>query len=192
MDSKKITIKDIPITKVKIEVDCIKVDGKAINLTPVPHSLIEKYITHTNCNTCGVEFKKPYTYSKKCTSCIEKQERDNFYKLELVEWDGETPLHLYSSDNQYFFDISEIEDYCEEYQFDISDLMLVTCVKTSFSEIDLETITSDGETVYEDWEPSKEFEAKLKEFNSWLTSQDTHTWFPSNKRIQIDERKFSR
>lgn len=182
---RKVTAADLPIKKGTIEVDCIVVDGKTINLTPVPHYSIDKYITHRNCEKCGVEFKKPYDYVKKCNACIALSVRERWENLPLVAYDGKKPLFIYDSDNQYFFDLDDLYQYCEDEEIDVSELMLVTCVGTSFSEIDIETITSDGETVHEDWEPSNEFLAKIDEFNEWLTNQNTNTWFPSDERVII-------
>lgn len=92
METKKITAKDLPIQKGKIEIEYILVDGKQINLTPIPHRLIENYITHTDCQDCGNEFKKQYTYDKLCMSCGWKSERERYKALQLVEWDAELPL----------------------------------------------------------------------------------------------------
>ncbi|WP_437918564.1 hypothetical protein [Sphingobacterium sp. LRF_L2] len=187
---RKVTAADLPIKKGTVEVDCIEVDGKTINLTPVPHFSIDKYITHRNCEKCGVEFKKPYDYVKKCDACISSAVREKWEKLPIVGYDGKKPLFLYNSDNQYFFDIGDIIDYCEENEIDVSELMLVTCVKSSFSEIDIEDLTSSYEVVHEDWEPSDAFLAKLAEFNEWLTRQNTNTYFPSNERVVIRKEDF--
>lgn len=187
MEKKKITRKDLPVLKGKIEIEFIEINGKKINLTPSPHSAIENYITHENCIDCGNEFEKRFTYEKSCKDCQNKKESDKYFKLELIEWDGETPLFDYESDNEYFFSLDEVSDYCDENDLKPTDLMLVTCVKTSFPAVDLETITDSGEIVHEDWEPSKEFEDKLKEFNAWLTNQNTNTWLPGNKRVSISE-----
>lgn len=180
----KLTRADLPIQKGKVDIDYIEVDGKKLNITPFNYTSIENYITHETC-ACGEEFEKRFTYQKLCSKCQQTKEAENFLKLHLVEWDYEYPLYLYDSTDKYFFDIDEIEDYFEDEQVDKKDLQLVLCRKSNFPEITLEMITNDGELVYEDWEPSKEFEDKLKEFNKWLSNQSTNTWFPTNKRVSI-------
>lgn len=180
----KIIREDLPIHKGKLDIEYIEIDGKKLNLTPINHTSIENYITHKTCE-CGQEFEKQYTYDKLCPKCKIDQERKDYLNLSLVEWIDEFPLYLYDSTDQYFFDMESIEDYCDDEQIEKKDLQLVLCRQTKFPEISLEMITNDGELVYEDWEPSKEFEDKLKNFNMWLTNQKTSTWFPTNKRVQL-------
>ena len=182
----KLTRKDLKIVEGKINVKTLLLGDKKINLTPVPHAVVENYITHENCS-CGVEFEKRYTYQKLCAKCESKKIQESYYSLELVEWDEKTPLYEYDSTDKYIFGLESIIDYAEELEIKIEDLNLVLCERSNFSAISLDTITGDGELVYEDWEPSKEFEEKLKEFNDWLTNQSTSTWFPTNKRVTISK-----
>lgn len=182
MEKKKITRKDLTVVKGSIKVDTLLFEGKKINLTPVPHGNIELYITHVDCEQCGTEFEKQYTYDRFCIDCANKIREDKYLKLDLVEWNGKDVLNIYN-DDKYFFDTDEIEEYCEENDIESKDLRLVTCYKTSFSPIDWETI--EKEQTHEDWEPSDEFVFKVDEFNKWLTSQSTNTWMPTNKRIDI-------
>lgn len=185
METTKRTRKDIEIKKGKLNVEYIEIDGKKMNLTPSNHTTIENHITHDDCQDCGEEFEKRFTYDKTCQKCQSKQEKIKYEKLILVDWDGKSALFDFETDDKYFFDISEVAEYCEENEIDPKDLKLVTCTKSSFSPINLDFLTE--EVVHEYWEPSKEFEEKLKEFNQWLVSQDTCTWFPSNLRIDISK-----
>lgn len=177
----KLHRKDIEIKKGKIEVDCIVIEGKTINLTPVPHSDISNYATHDDCADCGTEFEKRYTYQRKCGSCLMRDKIEKYNSFTLVEWDGETPLAIYD-DDIYFFSYEEIEEYCEENEVIMSDLMLVLCNKSTFRTLDYDYFMDD---THEDWEPSTEFETKVKDFNEWLEQQNTHTYFPTNKRVTI-------
>lgn len=177
----KLHRKDIEIKKGKIEVDCIVIDGKTINLTPVPHRDISNFITHDDCADCGIEFKKEYTYQYKCESCLFKAKVDKYNSLELVEWDGETPLCIYDDDT-YFFDYESIEEYCDEREITMSGLMLVLCEKSNFNHIEFDYWADD---IHEDWEPSDEFVKKVKEFNDFLEIESTNTWFASKKRVKI-------
>lgn len=182
--NKKITVADLPIQKGKIDIEFIEVEGKKVNLTPINYGNIENYITHKNCDNCGNEFEKQYTYEKLCRECQLKISNEKYFKLDFVEWDGQNAVCLYNED-QYFFNEEEILEFCDENEINLEDLQLVLCYRTSFSPIDLQNITE--ELTYEDWEPSDDFMEKFNEFNKWLTAQSTETWMPSNKRIDIIE-----
>lgn len=184
MEKSKITRKDLTVVKGTVKVETLLHEGKKINLTPVPHGNIENYITHTDCEKCGIEFEKKYTYDRFCTACSNKIRQDKYLKLELTNWNGEDALNLYN-DDQYFLNLEDIIEYCDENEIDPVNLNLVICYQTSFSAIDWETIEQDQ--THEDWEPSDEFKSKVDEFNKWLTSQSTNTWMPSNKRINISD-----
>jgi len=184
MESKKITKNDLQVIKAKIEVDCVMIDNKPINLTPVPHTTIDNYITHTDCKSCGNEFKKRYTYDHTCSNCLHKNNIDKYYTFPLVEWDGKACLFDYLSDDKYFFDTESIVEYCEDNEINPRDLMLVVCSTSNFSAIDFDNW---AEEVHEDWEPSAEFEKKLQEFNDFLSKESTQTWFPTDKRVDISE-----
>lgn len=41
------------------------------------------------------------------------------------------------------------------------------------------------DVTHEDWEPSKELEEKVKEFNEFLRTERTNTYFPIKKRIKL-------
>lgn len=181
MEKKKVTRKDLPIHKGKIDIDYIEVYGRKINLTPVPHRSIEQFITHDDCADCGIEFEKQFTYAKRCESCYWKEKRKKYEALDIVEWDGKTPICIYDDDT-YFFDEDDILIYCEDRNIKPSELMLVLCQTNNFSTIDFDQWCDE---VHEDWEPSSEFQKKLKEFNDFLEEESTNTWFPTNKRVTI-------
>lgn len=183
MDKPKLTRKDLKIIDAKISVKAIEVDGKIINLTPLKYAHVDTYITHEVCE-CGEEFEKKFTYDKLCPKCALKRNNERYSKLKLIEWDGKTPLSLFD-DDEYFFNEESVVEYCKENELELSDLKLILCSKTNFKEIELEQIIEYGELVHEDWEPSKEFSEKLKEFNDWLVSQNTNTWAPTNFRVTL-------
>lgn len=184
MESKKITKKKLQLTKAKIEIDCVIIDNKPINLTPVPHGNIDNYITHLDCKSCGLEFKKRYSHYSTCPDCQHKSNIDKYYTMPLVEWDGKACLFEYLSDDKYFFDTDSIVEYCEDNEINPRDLMLVVCSTSNFSTIGFDNWE---EEVHEDWEPSAEFEQKLKEFNDFLSNEPSRTWFPTDKRVDISE-----
>lgn len=183
MKDKKITRKDLEIKKGKIAVDCIVVDGKTINLTPVSHQSLETFITHENCSDCGVEFKKDYSYRTKCSHCMLLDEIERYNQLQLVEWDRVTPLCIFNDDT-YFFTTDDIIEYLDgDPDLEIEDLMLCVCKESSFKEIDYDHFADE---IHEDWEPSEEMVLKLKEFNEFLRSEATNTWFQGKERVTLN------
>lgn len=182
MDNEKIHRKDLAIIRAKIEVDCIIVDNKPINLTQVPHASIENYCTHDDCKECGKEFKKKYTHESYCGACLNKRRVDRYNALELVEWDGETPLVTFN-DDQYFYNEDDIISYCENHECQPSDLMLVLCTTSNLSQIDFDHWMDE---VHEHWEPSAELARRLNEFNEFLSKESSNTWFEGKKRVMID------
>ena len=183
-EKKKVRREDLPIQKGKIDIEFIEVDGKRINLTPMNYAHLENYVTHTNCTECGVEFEKKYTYRKICDECELKHEKNVFNSFKLVEWNGEFPLYEYDSTDKYFFNEEDLLEYADKIGVKVEELQLVLCERSSFPPIEIDSHIE--EVVHEDWEPSAEFNAKVKEFNDWLTSQNTNTWFPTDKRVKLD------
>jgi len=173
----KINYKDVNIIKGKDAKDYFKVDGGLWNLSE--HYVRLGACTHINCQKCNKEVEKHF--SMICSERRDTQTIEKYKDLELVEWDGETPLVTYDEE-KYFFSEEDIESYCEENDLDPNQLMLVLCEKSKFTRIDFDFWEDD---THEDWEPSKEFEDKLKEFNRFLMDQSTETWFPSKKRVAI-------
>lgn len=141
----------------------------------------DNYATHDDCNVCGTEFEKRFTHDRKCEDCKHKAESERYNSLELKEWDGDTPLTLYSGD-QYFFDTDDILFFCEDQEAPPEEFRFILCKPTSFRSVDFDYWQDD---LHEDWEPSKEFEDKLKKFNEFLKSEPTNTWFPDKYRVTI-------
>jgi hypothetical protein len=54
--------------------------------------------------------------------------------MEFKEWDGKAPLVIFDTD-RYFFDESDLGDYCEEHHIKESELNLVLCEPTYAHEI---------------------------------------------------------
>lgn len=178
------------------------VDGKEMRETPTFTANGIRYwadritkdnlATHADCQDCGIEFEKDYTYQRLCFNCEQKKDADNYQKLEVVEWDGKTCVHLYDSDDKYFFDMGDIDDYLDGINSDIensnnhitaSQLRLVLCEETSFGEINISELFQDE--LSESWDYDKELQDKENEFNKFLKKYSTRTWMPTNKRIII-------
>lgn len=176
--AEKVHYKDIEEVQGTIEVKCYKVNGELYNSM---HKTKMSLVTHYDCDTCGEEFETEGRYYTTCAHCRYKKSMEKYNSLDLVEWDGKTPLYLWD-DDKYFFNEDEIHDYCEDNELELSDLCLVLCSKSTFREIDLDIFLDD---THEDWEPSDEMVKKINEFNEFLKSESTDTWFPTNKRVRL-------
>lgn len=82
--------------------------------------------TDVPCPTEGcTERARSLTYP--CYTCRMKKAAERYAKLEVVEWDGETPLTLHD-DDRYFFSVEELEDFIEE------------CVDSSWESLSAESV----------------------------------------------------
>lgn len=142
----------------------------------------DQIATHADCQDCGVEFEKQYTYQKRCSSCDFKYQNQKYLALELVEWDGKTPLCIYGDDT-YFFDQDDIVNYCEDNDVESSQLQLVLCEQSKFGQINIAEQFQD--VLHEDWEHDAELERLEKQLNDYLAKASTNTWFATNKRVTV-------
>lgn len=122
--------------------------------------------THMKCE-CGNLMSRGWL---KCESCRSKQSKENYLKLPYEEWDFKKPVVEWGGD-EYFFDIDYLNDYM--YDNEIEEIDLLICEPIGYRQIDGETVTGDA---HEDWEPSKELEDKIKEFNDYLSTLPPHSW----------------
>lgn len=67
----------------------------------------DQLATHADCEMCGNEFEKLYTYSRYCFICEGKKNNEKYKSLELVEWNGKDGLSIWGDDT-YFFNMSDI------------------------------------------------------------------------------------
>ncbi|QTE37502.1 hypothetical protein J3L18_00090 [Mucilaginibacter gossypii] len=95
----KINLKDIVEGKAMREHNTFEVNGTIYWADRISK---DQLATHADCLICGKEFEKDYTYQRHCTSCELKIDSENFNKLELIEWDGKTPLCIWDSDTFFF------------------------------------------------------------------------------------------
>ncbi len=96
----KINLKDIVEGKEMREHDTFTANGVRYWADRISK---DQLATHVDCVDCGVEFEKDYTYQKRCSVCKYKHDQEKYLKLELVEWDGKTPLCIWGGE-EYFFD----------------------------------------------------------------------------------------
>ncbi len=135
--------------------------------------------THDICQ-CGKEMKRGYT---KCQSCISVTRRENYFKLPLVEWDGNTPLSDYNGD-KYFFSEDDLMEYCNENELNGEDLMLVTCEPIGINTIDSgsweDCVSEDGDTIFGYY---PELERRVKELNEFIETLAPVAYEPAKKII---------
>lgn len=137
------------------------------------------------CN-CGKSFEgKQYIY---CPDCRDKRRDEKYNSLELVEWDGKTPLSNFDGD-EYFYDEDAIQNYIDYEGVEV-ELQLVLCKQVFPSEFSLDDYTEghlpedfgldDLETKEQKY-TANEVEAIVNDYLKTLAP----VWYPSNKRVTI-------
>jgi len=142
--------------------------------------------THRQCE-CGAFVKKHGWMS--CEKCRAAKDRLAYQGLEFVEWDGETPLTLYSGD-RYFFDEDDVYDYCEDQDLDPADLDLVVCEPEYGREIDPDDWACDflpeGHSLSE---AAPDIYQAIESLNQVIRGREARkdplSWFPGTKRTSI-------
>lgn len=138
--------------------------------------------THRKCE-CGEFFPK----NSYCRVCSEKKSKENFLKLEEVEWDGESMMcERYGE--KFFSDMDDVLEYCEDNEIDIEDLELMLCKKeVGISEINIDELNEEysdqhGEGVSH-YHPN--IAKKVDELNELIRNAEPKLWFQTNKRIKL-------
>lgn len=132
--------------------------------------------THGKCD-CGNKMSKGWT---KCNSCSRKSDIERYKAYPFEEWDGKKPVYSDSRD-KYFYDASEIEEYCEENEIEPSQLMLLICESNYLNEID-SSIWEDE--LPEDGDIPKELQDKLNELNQFIETLPAISYSPSKIRTE--------
>ena len=126
----------------------------------------EALATHSECSTCGHTYRK----SSYCENCSDKRAVERYQNKPFKEWDGETPLCIYNTD-QYFFSEEDLQDYIED---NGEPTELVICSPNYLRPIE--------EDYWEDIIPenygslSEDFTKKLKEFNNYIEDLEPISW----------------
>lgn len=134
--------------------------------------------THQTCE-CGGVMKKGWT---KCDTCRNRAEAERYANKPFLTWDGKTPICLYN-DDKYFFSEDDLIEYLDENNLNGSDVKLMLCTPFEYNAVDWETIATD---VHDEWEPTKEMEQKLDEFNAYLKGLPAHSWGQGAFRTTYD------
>lgn len=136
--------------------------------------------THKKCD-CGNLFK----INAYCETCREKKFKEKFLNLEEVEWDGESALVCFD-DDRYFYSLEEAQEYCDDNEIDIKDLMLVQCEqKFRFAQINIDELNEEyctDEETFSDFHP--DISKKIDEINDLLKNTKSKLWYATNKRIK--------
>ncbi len=128
--------------------------------------------THNICD-CGKPKDKTYI---KCESCRAVDRTERYNAMEFQEWDGNTPLVIFGTD-QYFFNQDEINDYCyeqcENEESDSVNLKLVICEPNKYHGIGQDYWE---DVLPEDGEVDKNLKIKLAELNAFIESLPPASW----------------
>lgn len=131
--------------------------------------------THRTCEACGGSVEKSWI---KCPACRAKDMDAKWAKLERRPWDGVTPLAIFDSDT-YFFDLDDIENYCEDNGVEVGSLRLVFCrpVKprpVSANELFLDELPEDGDV------EDADVLAAVEALNKALEKAEPFSWLPGS------------
>lgn len=140
--------------------------------------------THVVCDKCGGDCKKPYFV---CESCRNKSDDEKYLKKEFKEWDGETPLVIFGTDN-YFFDYNALICHCEDNGLEIENLQLIICEPVHLPELDYrdffhDELPEDGDLKHEAPEVVEAFEV----LNQVIRKQKPVSWTEGTFRTTIIE-----
>lgn len=80
--------------------------------------------THFVCEKCGNVYPKINHWCEPCATA--KTDAEWATLLPAKEWDGDTPIVVFDSDD-YFFDMADVERYCDEHDMPVGELRLVEC-----------------------------------------------------------------
>mgnify|MGYP003498694028 FL=1 len=132
--------------------------------------------THNKCE-CGNKVTKGWT---KCDFCISKSAVERYKAYTFQEWDGKQPVYS-ENYSKYFYNIDEIDDFCEDSEVDPKDLMLVICDSNYLDKID-SSIWEDK--LPEDGDIPKELQDKLDELNQFIKTLPAISYSPSKIRTE--------
>lgn len=144
--------------------------------------------THKKCPNCSGIVEHRHS----CQSCYNISDKDRFLSKEAIEWDGESMMCNYDSD-EFFSDMDEVWDHCQSNDDDFTTIRLIHCEKkVKISEINIDEMneeycTNDGDLGVSHYHP--EIAKKVDELNNLIENAKPVIWFPTNKRISFDSLK---
>jgi hypothetical protein len=138
--------------------------------------------THSKCQKCQATTRRGYTL---CDGCRDLADHERWLQLELVEWDGETPLVAYRGDD-YFFDAESVYDHADTHELKVSELDLVVCRPNLARQVDSDywsdELPEDGELP--DW-----LEDAVKALNDVIAAHedDPLSWGQGKQRVILPD-----
>lgn len=134
--------------------------------------------THKKCNNNAEhEIFSKHSY---CYECHIEKRQAKFESLEIVEWDGKTPLNLFYTDF-YFFDAEQVYEYCADHGVSAESLQLVLCVPINMGEVEADYWC---DAFAEEVLLPPEVEAALSDLNEAIQKYGKSvSWSPDNKRV---------
>jgi len=121
----------------------------------------------------------------RCRACRDRKDDEKFQSLELVQWDGVTPLNLWGDDT-YFFAPEDVYDYADNYNLKVSELQLVICEPNFAREVDGEYWCDD---LPEDGELPPWLEDAVDQINAAIHAHkaDALSWGPGKQRVSLPD-----
>lgn len=137
--------------------------------------------THRPCG-CGRPAEKSYTA---CQACRDSKYAFRYKSFPQEEWDGESALAIYG-DDQFFLDIDDLMDYCEDLEVLPSSLELVICrigSPRSVSDI-ADWFCDDLPDEFEDWD--QPILDAIETLNKALEEHWPTVWFARDVRPTVE------
>lgn len=130
---------------------------------------------------CAGRAAKPYTV---CESCRSRLDLERYMKLEVIEWDGETPLVEWDND-KYFFDVDHLADWLAEHDLKLEDAKLVIAENDGPPVFEMREFLCDYlcDDNSDQLEPTEKID---KIVNKWIEKNTPETYLPGDKRPSIE------
>lgn len=139
--------------------------------------------THHKCELCEKPQERPYVF---CAEHLKESRDKKFYAYEVVEWDEETPLCLFDTD-QCFYSHDDAGEYAFEHGLKLEDLQLVLCKPVKLKQIDEDYFADELPDDYNLAQVSSTLIEKLNEVNQFISTLPPASWREGNKRVILKE-----
>ena len=138
--------------------------------------------THRACEDCGKPAEKNWLV---CDNCRAIRTKTRYQAMPKEQWDGVGMLYSQSAD-KYFSDWEEIDNYCDEEDIKIDNLMLIICKPQTLPLLDSDYGCDE---LPEDGELPDEIVKAIMDFNSVVRKVGAVSWLPSNKAALISSQE---
>ena len=134
--------------------------------------------THKRCE-CGQTMQKHYT---KCKACREQMAKERYDAREKRRWDYDGPVYSDTND-RYFLDRDELDEYCDECDCKPKELWLLTCKKIDPPIINDSYFDDD---LQEGEELPAEIIAAIDETNKIIAKHWPASWEPTKYAVDLE------